>query len=77
MSDHKNTLRFIWGILLFAAGLSMFFTIPSRVREIQEAGRYIYGLKFGLYFISVFLMVGGGKKIYDHTKRSNNSGIEP
>ncbi|MBU1170002.1 MAG: hypothetical protein KKD44_10610 [Proteobacteria bacterium] len=73
----KKTLQLIWAFLLFGAGLAMFITIPGRVREIQEAGRYIFGLKFGLYVISVFLMIGGGKKIYDHRNSSEKSGSEP
>lgn len=68
MSDQKKTIQIIWGVLLFAAGLVMFITIPGKVRAYQDAGQYIFGLRFGLYFVSVFLMVGGGKKIFDYTK---------
>lgn len=76
MADHTHIRRLIWGILLFVAGFLMFVTIPERVREIQDAGRYIPGLRFGFYVISVFLMIGGGKKIYDHTRGAskNNPG---
>lgn len=77
MVDHKKTLHLIWGVLLFLAGAAMFFTIPGRVREIEEAGRYIFGLRFGLYFMSVFLMVGGGKKIVDYIRYAKKSESKP
>lgn len=76
MSDPKQSLRIVWGVLLFIAGFSMLVTIPGRVREIQEAGQYIFGLRFGLYVVSVLLMVGGGKKIYDFTKDSKKNDNE-
>lgn len=73
MSERKPIVQKIWGVLLFMVGLAMFVTIPERVREIQEAGRYISGLKFGFYFISVFLMAGGAKKIYENYLKKNDS----
>jgi hypothetical protein len=73
MADHTRIRHLIWGILLFVAGFLMFVTIPERVREIQDAGRYISGLRFGFYVISVFLMIGGGKKIYDHIRGASNN----
>ena len=76
MSNPKNPKRIVWGVLLFAAGLMMFITIPARVREIQESGQYIFGLRFGLYFISVILMVGGGRKLYDHIQDTKKDGDE-
>lgn len=68
MSDPKVNLKKVWGVLLFAAGLGMFFTIPERVLEFQAQGRFFYGMKPALYLISVLLMVGGGKKIFDKGK---------
>ncbi|GAB6095542.1 hypothetical protein JCM14469_17940 [Desulfatiferula olefinivorans] len=76
MADHTHIRRLIWGILLFAAGFLMFVTIPGRVREIQDAGRYIPGLRFGFYVISVFLMIGGGRKIYEHTRKTGKDDPE-
>ena len=76
MSDPKQSLRIAWGVLLFVAGFGMFTTIPGRVREIQEAGQYIFGLRFGLYVVSVLLMIGGGKKIYDFTRGSKKNDKE-
>lgn len=72
MSDSKKRFHIIWGIALLVVGFLMFITIPGRVKQIQEAGKYIFGLRFGLYFISVFLIVGGAKKIVDYTKSSQN-----
>lgn len=68
MSDPKVNLRKVWGVLLFTAGIGMFFTIPEKVLEFQTQGRYFYGMKPALYLISVLLMVGGGKKILGKSK---------
>lgn len=76
MSDSKHSLHIVWGVLLFIAGFGMFVTIPGRIREIQEAGQYIFGLRFGLYVVSVLLMIGGGKKIYDFTRGSKKNDTE-
>ncbi|MFA6011434.1 MAG: hypothetical protein WC799_15720 [Desulfobacteraceae bacterium] len=68
MSGPKVSLKKVWGVLLFAAGIGMLFTIPERVLEFQAQGRYFYGMKPALYLISVLLVVGGGKKIFDKSK---------
>jgi hypothetical protein len=72
-SDPKMNLGKIWGGLLFAAGLGMFFTIPEKVQVFQAQGRYFYGMKPALYLISILLMVGGGKKIF----RKNSADVPP
>ena len=75
MSDTKKTRHMIWGFILFITGVAMFMLIPERVREIKEAGHYIFGLRFGLYVVSVLLIIGGGQKLYKFTKnpQKNNS----
>lgn len=76
MSDPKVNLRKVWGVLLFAAGIGMFFTIPEKVLEFQSQGRHFYGMKPALYLISVLLMLGGGKKIIGKIKRDETSDDE-
>ena len=73
MSDKYKTLRIIWGVLLSSAGLGMFLTIPAKVHEFQEKGRYFFGLKFMFYLISVLLVMGGVKKIVENLKTGSIS----
>jgi peptidoglycan/LPS O-acetylase OafA/YrhL len=77
MSDPKANLRKIWGFLLFAAGFGMFFTIPQRVMEFQAKGKYFFGMEAVLYLISVLLIVGGGKKIFQKMKAGPGSDANP
>ena len=74
MVDKKNTLQLIWGILLLLAGIGVFFRIPQVMPEIEKINhfsRYIIFIYFCFYLLGILLIVGGGKKIYNHLKRSN------
>lgn len=77
MAKPKSPFQIMLGVLLLVLGIMMFITIPGRVREIQDAGKYIFGLRFGLYFVSVFMMVGGCRKIYEYTLATKNKDDEP
>lgn len=74
MKDTKNTFQFIWGILLLLAGIGLFFRIPQMmpaIKEIEHFTRYIFFIYFCFYLVGILLIVGGGRKIYNHLKRSN------
>ena len=65
-----------WGILLFLAGLGVFFMTPQKMREIEKIehfSSYIPFIWFCFYFMSVLLIGGGVKKIYHHYRQSENS----
>lgn len=64
MTDPKLKLRKIWGALLFAAGLGMFVTIPEKIQDFEAQGKYFFGMKPAFYLVSVLLMIGGGKKLF-------------
>ncbi len=70
MTEKKITIQRIWGIVLLFTGGGMFFTIPDKVRAIQEAGKYSHStiifLQICFYIISLILVLGGGKKIYTY-----------
>jgi hypothetical protein len=76
MSDVKKTLQLVWGVLLFLAGFAMFVTIPGRVQDMQATGMNFFGMKFMFYLISVLLMMGGGKKVYDFSRKARKSDEE-
>lgn len=56
-----------WGVMLLVMGVAMFFTIPSKAREIQEirdlSGGTVLFMKFCFYTISILLMGGGWRKL--------------
>ena len=74
MTDKKNKLQLIWGVLLLLAGIGVFFRIPQvmpEIKKIEHFARYIFFIYFCFYLIGILLIVGGGRKIYNHFKRSN------
>jgi len=64
----KNALiQLIWGFVLISAGIMMFIHIPQKLAEIrQHFSSGIFFLRFCFYMISILLVFGGIKKIYDH-----------
>ena len=74
MEDKKNKFQFIWAILLVSAGIGLFFRIPQlmpRIKNIAQFEWFIYFIYFCFYLVGILLIVGGGRKIYDHLKQSN------
>jgi cobalamin biosynthesis protein CobD/CbiB len=72
MSEIKNSLQLAWGVLLVLAGIGLFFRIPQvmpQIRQIEYFASVIPFIYFCFYFMAVFLIAGGGKKIIDHLKR--------
>ncbi|WP_300668096.1 hypothetical protein [Desulfoluna sp.] len=60
-------MKKVWGIALLLMGAAMFFTIPSKARQIQEirelSGGTLLMMKFCFYIISILLMGGGVQKL--------------
>lgn len=76
MSDGRAKLQVVWGVLLLLAGAGMFFRIPQvmpQIRQIEYFSSVIPFIYFCLYFMAVFLIAGGAKKIYDNYKRMQGS----
>ncbi len=72
MFDPKMNLRKVWGALLLAAGLGMFFTIPEKAKEFQAQGWNIYAVKPVFYLVSAILTVGGAKKLFQKNAGSDS-----
>jgi len=71
----KNTLQFIWGILLVMAGIGVFFRIPQimpEIKKIEHFEPYLLFIYFCFYLVGVLLIVGGGKKVYTYLKQSRD-----
>ena len=74
MADKKNTLQFIWGVLLALAGIGLFFRIPQLmpgIKKIEQFAPFIYFIYFCFYLSGVLLIAGGGRKIYTYLRQAN------
>jgi cobalamin biosynthesis protein CobD/CbiB len=74
LAEKKNTLQFIWGILLLLAGVGVFFRIPQvmpEIKKIEHFAPYMGFIYFCFYMLGVLLIVGGGKKVYAYLRQSN------
>jgi ABC-type multidrug transport system permease subunit len=74
MDDHlKARLQLVWGVLLVTAGVGLFFRIPEvmpQVRQIEYFVGVMPFIYFCFYFMAVFLIAGGAKKIYQNYKKA-------
>lgn len=67
MPDNRNAGQLIWGGALVLMGLALFFRIPQlmpRIESIEPFSSVSVFIRFCLYFIGIFLIVGGAKKIH-------------
>ena len=73
MSDNlKPKLQLVWGALLVAAGIGLFFRIPQvmpQIRQIEYFVAVIPFIYFCFYFMAVFLIAGGLRKLYLNYKK--------
>jgi hypothetical protein len=58
--DQRNLTQTIWGVLLIAMGVLLCIKEPYALRLAPKFGF----LTFARYFIALFLIVGGIKKLY-------------
>ncbi|MDL2321462.1 hypothetical protein LJC47_03865 [Desulfosarcina sp. OttesenSCG-928-B08] len=74
MTDSRETRsrQVVWAILLILAGLGVFYRIPQVMPKIQEiqifAGASGF-IRFCFYFMGIFLVGGGCKKLYQHYRK--------
>lgn len=70
----KNNLnfQFVWGIVLFLAGVGVFFRIPQvmpqikTIQQFNEVSGFIY---FCFYLLGVLLIIGGITKLFTTYKK--------
>jgi len=73
----KSTLQIVWGLLLVMAGVGLLFRIPEvmpQVRQIESFSGAIGFIYFCMYFMAVFLIAGGGRKIYLNLRHLKSEG---
>jgi hypothetical protein len=80
MDDNlKQRLQLAWGVLLVLAGIGLCFRIPQvmpQIRQIEYFSGAIPFIYFCMYFVAVFLIVGGARKLLAH-RRTPNPGDPP
>jgi hypothetical protein len=68
MDDHsKATIQIVWGLLLVLAGVGLLFRIPQvmpQIRQIESLDAALPFIYFCFYFMAVFLIAGGVRKLY-------------
>jgi hypothetical protein len=70
--DRKPKLQLVWGVLLVAAGVGLFFRIPQvmpQIRQIEYFAAVLPFIYFCFYFMAVFLIAGGLRKLYLNFKK--------
>ena len=68
----RPKLQLVWGVLLVLAGFGMFFRIPQvmpQIKQIEYFAAVIPFIYFCMYFVAVFLIAGGARKLYLNTKQ--------
>jgi hypothetical protein len=76
----KATLQLVWGLLLVMAGVGLFFRIPQvmpQIRQIESFSGAVPFIYFCLYFMAVFLIAGGGRKLYLNGRKLKSGGPSP
>jgi hypothetical protein len=73
MDDNlRLKLQLVWGVLLVLAGVGLFFRIPQvmpQIKQIDYFAAVIPFIYFCLYFVAVFLIAGGARKLYLYSQR--------
>lgn len=74
MSDNKRVVQLVWGSALVLAGVGVFYRIPQvmpRIAEIEQFASIMIFVRFCFYFMGIFLIGGGVKKIYNHFRNTD------
>ena len=72
MDDIKIRLQLVWGVLLVLAGVGLVFRIPQvmpQIEQIEYFAAVIPFIYFCMYFVAVFLIAGGARKLYLNAQR--------
>lgn len=62
----SELFQLLWGCALLFMGIAFFFRIPEIMRGFAEQQHLLgaWYVHLSLYFVSIMLIGGGGKKIY-------------
>jgi len=80
MPENRSALQLVWGILLVAVGVGVFFRIPQVMPQIEKIEVFSGAagfIRFCFYFIGIVLIGGGSKKIYHHLSKKEIQKLNP
>jgi len=71
--DNSQMFQLLWGCALLLMGLAFFFRIPEVMQRFSEHEHFFgaWYVRLSMYLVSVILIGGGGKKIYNVLGRSS------
>jgi hypothetical protein len=73
MAENKeSSVQLVWGIALILAGLGVLYRLPQVMPKIMEIPIFAEApgvIRFCFYFMAVFLIGGGCKKVFHHVKK--------
>ncbi len=67
-----NAAQRIWAVALILAGLGVFYRIPQVMPSIEQIPRFAAAsgfIRFCFYFMGLFLIGGGCKKLYHQYRK--------
>lgn len=67
-----NQVQVIWAVALILAGLGVFYRIPQVMPKIEQIPKFANAagfIKFCFYFMAIFLIGGGCKKLYHQYRK--------
>ncbi len=67
-----NPAQRIWAVVLILAGLGVFYRIPQVMPSIEQIPRFAAAsgfIRFCFYFMGLFLIGGGCKKLYHQYRK--------
>ena len=67
-----NPAQRIWAVALILAGLGVFYRIPQVMPSIEQIPRFAAAsgfIRFCFYFMGLFLIGGGCKKLYHQYRK--------
>lgn len=73
---NKSKLQLVWGVLLMVAGVGLLVRIPQvmpQIRQIEYFSGAIPFIYFCMYFMAVFLIAGGARKLYRYSRKSKSA----
>lgn len=73
MGDKQvNQVQVVWGTILILAGMGVFYRIPQVMPSIEQIPRFAAAsgfIRFCFYFIGIFLIGGGCKKLFHEFRK--------
>jgi hypothetical protein len=76
MDKNKIHVQLIWGGLLVAAGIGVFFRIPQvmpKLKTIEYFSSVIWFIYICFYLLGILLIMGGTRKIWQNYRRLKRS----